>query len=228
MVGKKDLLAKLTYLTTKKIYMYYLIVIFKHIDEITEEKVTNFINTYNNEPRIVYAKLFYRYLKEYSTYQAEKLITKSRMAKIAIQLEIGCYTETINRAKSSEMPIRCTWHVPEFYNLYCERCGTIATLLNPRSSVQIHLIDNIINGIVDPLLIGTKNEDELNSKTLEKEKQIIAKRLNQKVEMKTSSIYQCPRCKEKKCTYHVVQRRALDEAPDTICTCSVCGFTFKA
>jgi len=216
-----ELIKFLNELIKNSINIYYAILSLKRFS-FSEKDTYQFVEILHQKdsPRSTYASLFNKYLTEQSK--------DGSLWKLAIKIEQGCFIESVRRAKSSDIPITCSWKIKDFYSMYCERCGTIAVLLKQKSTVPSKLAMNIINGTIDPTKIGSMDETELNTSALQKEREIVEKRLNQKLDIKTSNIYTCPRCKEKKCTYEVVQRRAADEAPDTICTCTACGYKFKA
>lgn len=113
---------------------------------------------------------------------------------------------------------------------YGIRCGLINRLLNPKSESckqfgQV-LLNKIKNGEIFLESIGNIPEHDLCPDASKTERNEIAIRLMQKVEVKVSDFFQCPNCKTRKCTYRMIQRRALDEAPDYSCECQNCGIRF--
>ena len=46
-------------------------------------------------------------------------------------------------------------------------------------------------------------------------------------EKKTTDMYQCSKCKNRKCTVSMAQTRSADEPMTIFVTCQVCGKTFK-
>lgn len=48
-----------------------------------------------------------------------------------------------------------------------------------------------------------------------------------KVEQATTDMFQCGRCKQRKCTYHTAQIRSGDEAATIFIQCQNCGLNFR-
>lgn len=48
-----------------------------------------------------------------------------------------------------------------------------------------------------------------------------------KVEQTTTDMFQCGRCKQRKCTYHTAQIRSGDEAATIFIQCQNCGLNFR-
>jgi hypothetical protein len=146
-------------------------------------------------------------------------------------IEKSCYCATINNCRNSDDPPPRNWESASFVEIYySSRCGIILRLLSPNSSscreFGCLLFNKLINKEIDPNDVGFMNESEICPESQELEKIDIKKRMDVKIEEKTSNLYQCPSCKERKCTYTTVQKRSLDEASGVSCECTVCKYKF--
>lgn len=154
--------------------------------------------------------------EEFTDYSRSKIIEQS------------CYNATIEKSKTSEDLICRRWDTI-FRVIYEERCKTILELINPDSlTCQTFgtFIDASILSINDLYQIGYKSAHDLYPISFKKEDEMLAKRLNQKIVLKTSSLFPCPKCKGPS-TFEEKQTRGLDEATDFYCICSLCNFKFK-
>lgn len=165
--------------------------------------------------------------KEYKD-DIEKLINT------ATEIEKSCFNATISNCRNSDEPPPRNWESDLFVEIYySSRCGTILRLLSPNSLSSIEygpiLVNKLLSNKILPSNVGFMDENIICPESQEVEKINIQKRLNQKIEEKYSDLYTCPSCKQRKCIYNTVQRRALDEAPDIICKClnPECLITFK-
>ena len=150
---------------------------------------------------------------------------------IAKCIEKSCYRATIHNCRNSDDPPPRNWESSSFVEIYYSaRCGIILRLLSPNSAsckeFGCVLVNKILDGQIDPDNVGFMNESEICPESQEFEKIDIKKRMDVKIEEKTSNLYQCPSCKERKCTYTTVQKRSLDEASGVSCECTVCKYKF--
>jgi len=148
----------------------------------------------------------------------------------ARDIELGCYNAAVRTSKESEDPPRRQWDSLAFVDIYGTRCGTINGLLDPDSSscraYGATLVRRLYEGAVSPAELGDMTAKELCPDATAVERAEIARRVVQKVQMKESSLFRCPHCGERRCTYQEVQRRSLDEAPDYLCRCINCNRRF--
>jgi DNA-directed RNA polymerase subunit M/transcription elongation factor TFIIS len=115
--------------------------------------------------------------------------------------------------------------------MYSNRCGIICNLLSPTSNSCVVYGNELLAGIIDesivPEHIGSKTEKELCSKSIQKEKDEILLRSEQRVIEKETDLFRCPKCFKSRVSYKEVQLRAIDEAADFICKCVECGHIFR-
>jgi DNA-directed RNA polymerase subunit M/transcription elongation factor TFIIS len=180
------------------------------------------------KPRNVIINKFIDYLYEYE-YFKDKI---EQLINIAKKIEKSCYNATITNCQQSDNPPPRNWESYEFQEIYySSKCGTILRLLSIKSQSSREygniLIDQIINETINIDNIGFMSENDICPIAQERERISIQIRMSQKIDEKSSNLYKCPICKERKTTYITKQLRALDEAADTICTCLNCSHVFR-
>lgn len=157
-------------------------------------------------------------------------ISRKLTLEIARKIELSCYNASVRISKESEDPPRRQWNSPPFVDIYSTRCGIINGMLDNNSMVcrayGINIINKIIDKTIRPEDLGNMTSMDLCPSATIAEKDEIAKRVVQKVKLKESTLFQCPSCKERRCSYQEVQLRSLDEAPDYRCLCLNCNKQF--
>jgi DNA-directed RNA polymerase subunit M/transcription elongation factor TFIIS len=150
----------------------------------------------------------------------------------AAALEKECYNTVVRRCKAAEDPPLRNWESPAFRDLYGDRCGAVAVLLDPESATNrtynTRTAEDLLLGALSPRRLGAMSTQEACPQATEAEREEIAKRSAQKVVEKESSLFKCPFCGERRSTYRSVQTRALDEAGSFACLCrnERCGRRF--
>lgn len=144
-------------------------------------------------------------------------------ADMAVAVEQSCYNAAVRICKLSDEPPQRSWTSQTFVDIYSSRCGTVLSLLDPDSSAcrayGACLVGRLLSGELSPHAVGDMAAQALCPQSVAAEKQIIAKRSEQKVVLKESNLFRCPHCGERRSNYREVQLRALDEAPDYHCVC---------
>ena len=154
--------------------------------------------------------------------------------KLAVEharaLEVSCYKTTIAICQAAEDPPLRSWDNPAFLDAYSTRCGAIASILDPASAAcrayDAHIAKAMLVGEISPGVVGGLSESELCPGATAAERRTIASRSDQKVDEKESTMFACPFCHARSCTYSQIQCRSLDEAPDYKCICLKCGHRF--
>ena len=108
--------------------------------------------------------------------------------------------------------------------IYMDRFNEIYMNLDDNSYLENHsLKENILNGSLSPQIIAFLSPEQLHpAKWVE----IIKKqqyRIDKEQNMATTDLYQCKKCKERKCVVTRAQIRSLDEATTTIVCCQICS-----
>ena len=152
--------------------------------------------------------------------------------EISKNIEGSCYNSTIKIARESKTLIQRNWPNDTFADIYRSRCGIILTHLKINNqdgrTCESNLLERILSGDIDAATIGALSERELCPDTLKAEKAEIQRRLDQKVVVKYSTMFKCPKCKSKDKIIAVEKQvRALDEGRSTFCECQACGEKFR-
>ena len=97
----------------------------------------------------------------------------------------------------------------------------------------MHKLDDILDMILPRLTrikisdVGLMNSWEMNPHISKLYIEEIALRGNQKVEQKSTKIYQCPACRGRDATYREVQTRSGDEGSTTMLRCCICSHRWR-
>jgi DNA-directed RNA polymerase subunit M/transcription elongation factor TFIIS len=168
--------------------------------------------------------LFGNILSEHTQFNS---FTRSDRLSIIDAVEKSCKNHTVS--KSQETNIVPTWTNDLFCELYHSICYRVSSNLEKKGLVSnptfcANLLDKKIN--IDIVA-------ELTSVSMYPEKYVKIKKriqLSKEVEQttKTTSMYTCGRCKEKRCTMKNLYNRSLDEGVNLKLTCINCGHEFTA
>lgn len=146
-------------------------------------------------------------------------------------IEKSCYLTLIQTCKSDQTISQLRWNNPVFLQRYEDRVSVILNHLNPNSITNkkygLSVLDNLYSGNITPTDIGKLTDTELCPSSITKETFEINTRNMQKIKEKYSTLYSCPVCKTKKCTYRSVQLKSLDEEAQIICRCLNCNNVFN-
>lgn len=140
-----------------------------------------------------------------------------------INLEIGIFNYAIKEADQRKVIKK--WDNPPFVNIYMDRLRSIYTNLKNQS-----IIDRIIAGELAPQTLAFMSHPEMNH---ERWKTIIEAKMKRdsakyNTEVKAmTDLFQCRKCKSKKCTYVQIQTRSADEPMTTLISCIDCGANWK-
>ena len=181
------------------------------------------------EPRDVCRSLFVAVLLRDARYAADR----PRALADAAAIETACFNRAVALAKNSDTIYRRNWDDQVFVDTYSAHCGTVAAHLDPASSVSraylCPLLDGLWHCTLRPDALGTMSAAEMCPAALEREREVLRLRSAQHLDVKVSTMFRCPHCGVRRCTYTEVQRRSLDEPADYDCVClnTTCGKTFK-
>jgi DNA-directed RNA polymerase subunit M/transcription elongation factor TFIIS len=193
----------------------------------TDTVLTSLKGISQPDPREIMRRMFTRVLMDALE---EYMLNRTLALETARDIEVSCYNASVRISKESEDPPRRQWDSLPFIDIYGTRCGTISVLLDPLSTAcQAYgatLAPHILDGTIALSEIGNMTAKELCPQSSALEQAEINKRVIQKVQMKESSLFKCPNCNARRCTYQEVQRRSLDEAPDYLCLCLSCNRRF--
>jgi DNA-directed RNA polymerase subunit M/transcription elongation factor TFIIS len=137
-------------------------------------------------------------------------------------IEKSCHNEAIRNARDKHVsPIN--WSNSEFCDIYSSIIYKIAQNLDAKVVGSRYLLKKIADEEIDLKVIATMTSHELcpeKSNAIMEEKN---KRINEKVELKSSDRYKCPNCSKHNATYQYVQLRSFDEGYNLSLTCIDCG-----
>ena len=143
---------------------------------------------------------------------------------LAINIEKGIYNYTIK--ESTNHKIIKKWENKYFVQLYCDRFKTI--YINLKTTPQ--LVKKILDKEITPQVFAFMTHQEMrpdqwNDIISIKMKRDESKYIN-RMEASTD-IYQCRKCKSRKCTYYSAQIRSADEPMTVFISCLDCGQNWK-
>jgi len=168
--------------------------------------------------------LFYKALKEAA--EAEGGPADAEVRQLVLLLERSIYNNSIKTCQTL-----CIWSNPMFASYYSEKATTLYLHLRGGSSISsyhaVGLARKLFSGQMLPEQVGNLAAAELCPLAFAPERSIIDLRSKQEVQQKTSSLWPCPQCKARSCTYIEVQDRSADEPASIYCTCTVCNFPYK-
>lgn len=147
----------------------------------------------------------------------------------AKELERGCYNSAIEQCITSADSYRRQWDSHMFVSVYSSRLGTVASNLDPNGLVAAHVagtlsaFDRLVSGEWQPFDLGAMAAVDLCPEATAAVRAKVDRRVNQKIDEKTSTYFACPRCKKRNHTYRLVQIGSGDEPSTFMCTCKECG-----
>jgi DNA-directed RNA polymerase subunit M/transcription elongation factor TFIIS len=145
-----------------------------------------------------------------------KKISELLDEKYAKKIEESVYNFSKEYTEDNETPFLLE-------SVYSDKFNEIFNLLINKKSA--FLIQAIKSNKIDASKIANMRPDELNpdkyDKILKKKELEEFKKTNQA----TSSIYKCPKCKERKSTITQKQTRSADEPATLYIECKSCGYT---
>jgi len=145
-----------------------------------------------------------------------KKISELLNEKYAKKIEESIYKFAKEYTEDNETPFLLE-------SVYSDKFTEIYNLLNNKKSV--YLIEAIKTNKIDPLKIAMMRPNELNPDKYEK---ILKKKELEEFKKNTqatSSVYKCPKCKEKKSVVTEKQTRSADEPSTLFIECKSCGHT---
>lgn len=138
--------------------------------------------------------------------------------KMVEDVERGCYNVAIR--KCTEENITRSWKDRRFRVMYQGIVSEVAGALDCENTS--YLMRAIFSGRYSPSNIASLPESELCKN--DSIRNLISTRYNTKIEIRTTSLYECPTCSKKKCWFEEVQLRSGDEGKDTHLICCYCGY----
>lgn len=150
--------------------------------------------------------------------------TDNSVIKLPKNVEKGVYNYAIKEATNRKIIKK--WENKYFVQLYLDRLKTV--FVNLKTTPL--LVKKLVSGEIPPEIFAYMTHQEMrpdqwNDLIALKIKRDESKYVN-RVEASTD-IYQCRKCKSRKCTYYSVQVRSADEPMSVFITCSNCSHNFR-
>jgi DNA-directed RNA polymerase subunit M/transcription elongation factor TFIIS len=141
--------------------------------------------------------------------------------KIAIELEFSIFEYALVHVTVNNLE---TMFITA---IYTDKFNEIFMNLDETSYINNHsLKENILNNSLSSQIIAFLSPEQIHpAKWVE----IIKKqqyRMDKEQNIATTDMYQCRKCKERKCTVTRAQIRSLDEPTTTVVCCMICGNVF--
>ena len=144
-----------------------------------------------------------------------------------IERELVLYV--VNRADL--MGIDPDWDSHLFQQCYLHKALSVRDNLDPSSYVKNpNLFERVLSGVTSPRDLVRCSPQELFPERWESitaEKIRLAEAGNKPLNMGTTSLYRCGRCKKRECSYSMAQTRSADEAMTVFISCMNCGHRWK-
>lgn len=159
-------------------------------------------------------------------YDQFKTLTYDEKAEIIMKIENGCYQEACRNI--TELDQECNWENNMFYCVYNYICGNLLQNLDPKSDVgSDYLITKVLEQTIKLDELAHLTSEELCPEKSLEIRTNIAKRSDIKFSIKTSTAYQCSKCKKSESTIDRRHTRGLDEATNYRATCLFCKHTWN-
>lgn len=143
-------------------------------------------------------------------------------SQIILDIERGCYNKTIE--KCNKLMIVKSWTSDEFVFIYRIYTNNVTKNLDMKCEVKNNLLLNRLSTYeVNALDIAFMSNIELFPEKSSHITDKLNKRTNQKIKLKTTSMYTCRNCKGKCATMQEIQLRRIDESANTKLTCVFCN-----
>ena len=144
---------------------------------------------------------------------------------IVRRVERSCFVETI--AQCTVDGIGRQFDNPQFVNRYSAICSKLLGSIDMFGECHSTLIDDLIDGNVDPSAVATLSSQELCPDAAAAERNEIERRKAAKVDTKYATTYTCRKCGCSKTTKLDAQTRGGDEQSTNSIRCAVCSFTWR-
>ncbi len=140
-----------------------------------------------------------------------------------IDIEKSCYDHSVEVAEYELLSP--DFEIVSFQNLYRTKVMRITKNLDVNSEVgDEHLATSLLDGSIDPKMVSKLSNKDLSPMRNQKLVDALNDRLNQKITVKTSSLYRCRQCGKRETTVRSAQLRALDEGQSILIQCQFCHY----
>ena len=166
----------------------------------------------NSEPKL--------FRENISKYFANKFNNEN----IGRNIETGIYNYTIQ--ESSFRQIIKKWKNPQFCEIYNGRLKSVLSNIQKNNDFYEQIKQNQIAPKTLAFMTHQEMSPEHWKKSIEAKIKRDRSRFSTNIEASTD-MFQCRKCKSKKCTYYELQTRSADEPATIFITCLDCGKNWK-
>jgi len=157
-----------------------------------------------------------------TNYEGFRTIPQDRQVELLTNVEKSCFNSAI--IKSTEKNFTPTWKSDQFCNIYNAICYRVLESLDAKSELNSSfLIKWVLKNPDCVEEIGLMTAEELCPYNNVEIRKKIRLRLQQEIELKTTSIYTCENCGKDEVIIKRKQLRSQDEGASTICVCKYCN-----
>lgn len=143
--------------------------------------------------------------------------------EMVLAIEKSCFDHAVELA-DYELLLP-DFSTPAFEQLYRTKVVRITRNLDCNSEVgDEHLATSLFDGVINPAMVSRLENQDLSPLRNQKLLDMLNTRLNQKMSVKTSSLYRCKQCGHKETTVRSVQMRSLDEGESLVIQCAFCHY----
>lgn len=144
--------------------------------------------------------------------------------KLGKNIEVGIYNYSIQEASFRQIIKK--WNNPEFCDIYAARFKTIMYNIQKNKDFKEQIAQNQIPPLQLTHLTHQEIDPEHWKSKIEMKIKRDRSRFSTNIEASTD-MFQCRKCKSKKCTYYEMQTRSADEPATIFITCLDCGKNWK-
>lgn len=180
----------------------------------------HYSHPYNYQRRAKLA-LFSEMFLQHPAFTAEYSTADQRYAFLE-RIERSCYNAAVSQANKADVPTK--WDNLLFVDIYSVICCKISSNIDQTNDVRNPwLCSAIMSKKIDVAdLPGLSSQELYPSKYVTIIDKLLAARSVERT-YKTSALYTCKRCKQKKCTIVNLYNRSADEGVSQTITCNFCG-----
>jgi len=140
--------------------------------------------------------------------------------KMSANIEIGIYNFAVKEATSKKVVKK--WSEPAFVTLYQNRLRSLCHNLSHDES----FLEQVVNEEISHLQLASMNHLEMSPSRwtvlLEKKMKIDTNKYNSD-EQASTDMFQCRKCRSRRCQYYELQTRSADESCTVYVNCLDCG-----
>jgi hypothetical protein len=152
----------------------------------------------------------------------QQLLNIIKLEYIADRIEKGIFEFALLHVTLHKL--QYNFVAPVYTNKLTNLCVNLD--INNKRIQNYTLLPNMLNNTVDPYFLAFLAPEQLHPERWSDVVNKINIRDKTKYEMKTTDIYKCKKCGERKCTISELQLRGLDENKTIFVVCLVCCNTF--